>query len=92
MRLSTEDTVIVKAAARILHEYGAKLCEAYDELGTREGYVGYLAGDTAAEIYDWLRNAEKAGLLPDVAVELSHRARTPQITHPGSGFKRDDGQ
>ncbi len=65
MKLSYEDTVIVKAAARILTEYGAKLCDAHDPLGTRKGFVGYLALDTAAEVVEWMRQAEKAGLFTD---------------------------
>ncbi len=65
MKLSYEDTVIVKAAARILTEYGAKLCDDFDQLATREGFVGYLADDTAAELSEWLRQAENAGLLPE---------------------------
>ena len=65
MKLSYEDAVIVKAAARILTEYGAKLCDAHDPLASREGFVGYLAGDTAAEVTEWLRQAGNAGLLPE---------------------------
>ncbi len=65
MKLSYEDTVIVRAAARILREYGARLTDSYDPLAKREGFVGYLADDTAAELSEWLRQAENAGLLPE---------------------------
>lgn len=74
MKLSTEDTVIVKAAARILFDYGQRLSDEFDYLASREGFVGYLASDTAAELYEWLRQADKAGLLPTVAEEFAHRA------------------
>jgi hypothetical protein len=60
-----EDALLVLAAAQILHEYGIKLCDQFDPLGEPEGLAGYRASQVAAEIYDWLRDAERAGVLPE---------------------------
>lgn len=61
-----EDQMIVRAAARILDEYSAKLLDHYDPLAQSEGFVGYAASDAAAEIRFFLDRAEKCGLIQQV--------------------------
>jgi hypothetical protein len=61
------DALIVRAAARILFDTGVRLCDEHDQLAELEGLIGYRASQVAETLYDWLDEAEAAGVIAPLA-------------------------
>jgi hypothetical protein len=66
--LTPIDALTIRMAARILFDAGVALYDRYDYLAEPKGLAGYHATEAAQTLYDWIEEAERAGILaPEAA-------------------------
>ena len=83
--LTTNEHVILSAAANLLTEKGEALTERFDVLGSHEGFAGTVALHAAEEIRYALRAFASAGLIAPIAGPLLAKLYGVEPSPTGGG-------